>query len=284
MIRIVLVLLSIIGIILALLLTIILLVVFVPVRYRVYGRKKEDIYAKGRVSWLLHLLHGSFVYENGELRYQVRIFGIPLIGRKKADTAGKNEPEEMKPAEESPAEVVVMEKQPEEPVKREELVKPEENVKKEEPLKQKEPGKKEKTKKSKKQKKAEKPKQKWKLKEIIEQIKQFWQENKPAVQKIFQKIRALMKALLPKWLEGTIWFGTGDPCTTGEITGVLAILYGFYGGKLNIYPDFNQALFMAELLAAGKIRLFTFIRICITVLLDKDVRRLIKNVKSFRAI
>lgn len=260
MIRIVLVLLSIIGIILALLLTIILLVVFVPVRYRVYGRKKEDIYAKGRVSWLLHLLHASFVYENGELHYQLRILGIPLIGRKKTGKTGKNKPEknrleESEPEEDSTAEVVVMEKKPEEPVKAKEPTK---------------------------KKKTEKPKKKWKIKEIIEQIKLFWQENKPAVQKIFQKIRAMIKALLPKRLEGTIWFGTGDPCTTGEITGVLAILYGFYGGKLHIYHDFNQAVFMAELLIAGKIRLFTFIRICITVLLDKDVRRLIKNIKNLK--
>ena len=92
----------------------------------------------------------------------------------------------------------------------------------------------------------------------------------------------MLKALLPKKVEGTIWFGTGDPCTTGELTGALAVLYGFYGDKLHLYPDFTQAVFMGELFIAGRIRLFTFLRICITVVLDKNVRRLIKNIKNLK--
>lgn len=256
-------------------------------------QKKEDLYAKGRVSWLLHLLHLTFSYEEGKLQYQIRILGIPLI-REKKEKKGKEAPEPEKEEENKPAEVVALERKPEEPEKieepkkTEELGKPEEVKKSEEPEKTGKPGKTEETKQEKTQKKGkpkpekkEKPKKDIDIKKIVEEIKVFWQENKPAVQKIFRKIRELLKALLPKKLEGTIWFGTGDPCTTGELTGVLAVLYGFYGERLHIYPDFNRAVFETELLVAGKIRLFTFLRICITVVLDKEIGRLIKNIKSF---
>lgn len=269
--RILWILLSIIGIILAFILLLLLLVLFVPVRYRVYGRKKEDMYAKGQVSWLWHLIHASFLYENEKLKVVFRIFGIPItrfslleedvketveesveVVKQEAEKIASEVgvvPEEVK--EEPPAEVITMEKRAEEP----------------KPLKKQ---------------KIKTEKKKWNIVKAVEVVKQFWQENKAAIKVIFQKAVAMLKALLPKKVEGTIWFGTGDPCTTGELTGALAVLYGFYGDKLQLYPDFTQAVFMGELFIVGRIRLFTFLRICITVVLDKDVRRLIKNIKNIK--
>ncbi|MFW5650951.1 MAG: DUF2953 domain-containing protein [Acetivibrio ethanolgignens] len=269
--RILWILLSIIGIILAFILLLLLLVLFVPVRYRVYGRKKEDMYAKGQVSWLWHLIHASFLYENEKLKVVFRIFGIPItrfslleedvketveesveVVKQEAEKIASEVgvvPEEVK--EEPPAEVITMEKRAEEP----------------KPLKKQ---------------KIKTEKKKWNIVKAVEVVKQFWQENKAAIKAIFQKAVAMLKALLPKKVEGTIWFGTGDPCTTGELTGALAVLYGFYGDKLQLYPDFTQAVFMGELFIVGRIRLFTFLRICITVVLDKDVRRLIKNIKNIK--
>ncbi|MFW5630417.1 DUF2953 domain-containing protein [Acetivibrio ethanolgignens] len=269
--RILWILLSIIGIILAFILLLLLLVLFVPVRYRVYGRKKEDMYAKGQVSWLWHLIHASFLYENEKLKVVFRIFGIPItrfslleedvketveesveVVKQEAEKIASEVgvvPEEVK--EEPPAEVITMEKRAEEP----------------KPLKKQ---------------KIKTEKKKWNIVKAVEVVKQFWQENKAAIKVILQKAVAMLKALLPKKVEGTIWFGSGDPCTTGELTGALAVLYGFYGDKLQLYPDFTQAVFMGELFIVGRIRLFTFLRICITVVLDKDVRRLIKNIKNIK--
>lgn len=273
--RILWILLSIIGIILAIILLLLLLVLFVPVRYRVYGRKKKDIYAKGQVSWLWHIIHASFLYENEKLKVVFRILGIPItrfsmpeedvkdtveesvetVKQETEKIASEAEVVSEEVKEEPPAEVIAMEKRAEEP---EEEPKP--------PKKQ----------------KIKTEKKKWNIVGAVELVKQFWQENKAAIKVIFQKVAAMLKALLPKKVEGTIWFGTGDPCTTGELTGALAVLYGFYGDKLHLYPDFTQAVFMGELFIAGRIRLFTFLRICITVVLDKNVRRLIKNIKNLK--
>ena len=121
-----------------------------------------------------------------------------------------------------------------------------------------------------------------KIRRLVEQLKEFWKENKAAVETIFKKITFALKQLLPRKLVCSIWFGTGDPCSTGQITGLLAVLYGLYGENVNIYPDFTQAVFMGEVLVEGRIRLFTFVRICITLLLDKKVRRLLRNIKNLK--
>ncbi len=81
MLHILLLLLKIIGIVLlaliGLFVLVILLVLFVPVRYDLRVEEKESIFVRTRVSWLLHLLHASAVYD-GEFRVVIRLFGIPV--------------------------------------------------------------------------------------------------------------------------------------------------------------------------------------------------------------
>ncbi|MCR5431194.1 MAG: DUF2953 domain-containing protein [Lachnospiraceae bacterium] len=71
MLEIILLILKIIGIILlaviGLLLLILLAILFVPVRYKAWGEKNGELRAEGRVTWLLHILRISVVYENGKL-------------------------------------------------------------------------------------------------------------------------------------------------------------------------------------------------------------------------
>lgn len=259
--RILWILLSIIGIILAVILLLLFLLLFVPIRYRAVGWKKEDTYVKGQISWLLHFFHVSFLYEKKKFLLVFRILGIPIRRISTPEEAAAETVEKT----EKKAEVVAMEWQPEET--------PEEKqpIEEEPPLEE--------------RKEEKAPKSKRKKRNIagtVELLKQFWQENKAAFRFLFQKVAAMGRALLPKKVKGTIWFGTGDPATTGELTGALAVLYGFYGNTLNLYPDFTRAIFMGELFIVGRIRLFTFLRICITVVMDKNVRRLIKNMKNLK--
>ena len=66
--------------ILGLVLAILLIVLLVPVRYRLQGaRSSEDgvLTARGKVSWLLSILAVTFAYDQ-EFSWKVRICGIPL--------------------------------------------------------------------------------------------------------------------------------------------------------------------------------------------------------------
>lgn len=68
-------------VILGILLAGVLLVLFVPVRYRAEGEYLDRFTAKGQVTWLLHLLSVRFSFENG-LQYSVKIAGIRILPRR----------------------------------------------------------------------------------------------------------------------------------------------------------------------------------------------------------
>ena len=91
---------------LGLLILLVLAVLFVPVRYHAEGESRTaspGTYIKGTVSWLLHLVHFSAVYQNGETSLRVRLLGIPLWknGAEKSPGHSRKSRKE-KPSEPSP--------------------------------------------------------------------------------------------------------------------------------------------------------------------------------------
>lgn len=86
-------------VVLGILFAVVLTVLFVPVRYCAEGEYREKLWAKGQITWLLHLLSVSFSFEE-ELSYSVKIAGIRILpGREKKKPQekkpqGKNLPEE----------------------------------------------------------------------------------------------------------------------------------------------------------------------------------------------
>lgn len=68
------------GIALAVVLFLLLLVLFVPVRYDVKAEREGEEMPKaaGKVHWLLHIVTYEVFYENGELRQILRVFGVPV--------------------------------------------------------------------------------------------------------------------------------------------------------------------------------------------------------------
>ena len=69
--------------IIALVLLIVLAVLFAPIRYRATGDvAMPDIDAVASAGWLLHIVHVSLTYRDGEGVLRIRVFGIPI--KKKA--------------------------------------------------------------------------------------------------------------------------------------------------------------------------------------------------------
>ena len=81
MISVLLTLLKIIGIVLlsllGLFLVLLLIVLFVPVRYRIKGYYKDEFVCHGKITWLLHLVSVSIDYDK-EAATAIRIFGIDI--------------------------------------------------------------------------------------------------------------------------------------------------------------------------------------------------------------
>ena len=72
-------------------------------------------------------------------------------------------------------------------------------------------------------------------------------------------------------------FGTGDPCSTGKVLGVLSLIYGLYGEHIEITPDFNNKVLEGNFNVKGRIRLVRIIIIVTKLLLDKRFKRLKNN-------
>ena len=90
----------------------------------------------------------------------------------------------------------------------------------------------------------------------------------------------LLKKIRPHRIEGNLLFGTGDPASTGQITGVIAAFYGLYPEKLRIMPDFEEKRLEGNLYLKGKLRLIHVLIIAVRLIADKNVRYIIKKIQS----
>lgn len=67
------------GIIIGILLVLCIVILFVPVRYRgKFHKDEKDLWAKGNVTWLAHILSISVVYQDQDFSYKIRFLGISL--------------------------------------------------------------------------------------------------------------------------------------------------------------------------------------------------------------
>lgn len=68
--------------ILVFLLAAVLLILFVPYRYKVHGQKNDGISAYAKVTWLLHFVVVLLTYDDG-INLRIKILGIPFYDKKK---------------------------------------------------------------------------------------------------------------------------------------------------------------------------------------------------------
>lgn len=92
----------------------------------------------------------------------------------------------------------------------------------------------------------------------------------------------LLRHLKPQKIKGDIRFGTGDPCTTGQILGGIAVLYSWIGTGLHITPDFEEACFEGRIALKGRIRMITMLVILIRLMISKECRTLRRELKQWK--
>lgn len=102
--------------------------------------------------------------------------------------------------------------------------------------------------------------------------------NKEGFRLTLSSLKKLGRHVMPTKLKAELIFGTGDPCSTGQALGLIAVLYSFYGDKLNITPDFENKRLEGTLYARGRIRLGTILIIFIKLIIDKRFKEFKKNV------
>lgn len=268
--------LKIIGIIIAsvlvLLLLIVSLVLFVPVRYsgKVGFKGKPDISV--RVTYLLKMISARFEMHEGNQEFIIRIFGIRLGMRKNKKRKSRLRDRKNRKKSES---VVIDEADNtadsdyvEITTETFEEAAPDEFGSA--------------IKSDKKNKKIISKKAKGiynnlssKIKNINEEINN--QGNRRAFRVVKDALAGILKHIKPQKHEIAVTFGTGDPATTGELLGGIYVF--IYMSEINagVYPDFENKIFEMESWFKGRIRLFTLLRIGLKTYFNEDVKTAISR-------
>lgn len=313
MLHILLVILKIIGIVfvavLGLLLFLFLILMLGPIRYRVAGQAGDKVDIEGNISWLFFVLRCKINYtsEKGLLWY-VCILGFLFASNEEAFVAKKEAKQLSKIEGELP---VSTEHSMLEQTERQELL-IQEDIDKETEIKTKPI--KEQTKQSpKKKKKSILGKLKRLLKKgndffvnlkkkiisipkklasmrdrIIEKKERFlqWKEyflgeaNKEVMKYILSHFKKMLLHILPNRFHGRVEFGLEDPYRMGQILAVLGILMPIYQDKLTVIPDFEEEKLKGDVSLKGIIIPGYLVLHLFILLLNKEVRRIIKEGKQ----
>ena len=292
------ILLKILGILLLLLVSLFLLVLLVPIRYSFDLEKEEKISPKFvvKVTWLFWLIYFKVSYIDDALDYRIRILGHQVVGnqsefltRQKKRQEKKEEKKKKKATREMPVAAteknVPLEKEAEEDFLKLNVSSEEKN-KINSVISSKKSSDRLEVKNKQDKKECPKKKNKSVLKNIKKRINTI-KETKTNLDKLPWRdwlvlgkdvLKRFLKHILPQKLQGTVEFGLDDPAYTGYITGLVATFYSKYGEHFSLYPNFERKMFAAQCSGRGRIRLGYILVLFISILKEKNVRTMIKNI------
>ena len=295
MIQVLLLILKIIGITLLVLLFTVLfllaLVLFVPIRYRarvIHNPEKDDIY--GRASFLFPLVVFRFRFYEKVFSYKGRALWYVFaesgknkeeLSAKKNKGVKKEEPGKKAAVQaelEAMSESVADESDAEETKEILEKIKPVSSSE--------EPETAEKKKKPKKE-KAQKKSLAETLKKLLRQKDEVVrilskQESKDSIRFAWDKLKKIIRHIIPRKVKGYLIFGSDDPATTGQVLGVISVLYAAMGPVLKIVPDFENKRLECDLEFRGRLRVFTLLVILLKIYFNKELKQLIEEIKSIK--
>ena len=121
-------------------------------------------------------------------------------------------------------------------------------------------------------------------KEQIGNIKNMILEetNQNAFLCMMQEVRYLLRHYLPGKVTGTLRFSMGSPDQTGKVLGTISLLPFWARSKLVVMPDFvSEAFYMKGILyITGRVRFLHALISGIRMIRDRNVRKLIANIRS----
>jgi len=287
-------------VLLALLILTVLAVLFVPIRYRASGEKEADrIEGVAAVSFLYPLLSFKWQRAGNENRWALRLLGIKLKSSRKVDKDKAVKPEKAdkgktaEPVKEArqpaPADAKTAEK------RKTPQQQTEENGTKKTDRASAETGSAgDKTSEKQAADKLEKGSEKkarftisWlcdKMENIRDNVEYYKErltaeENRLFLKRTKERIFAVLKSIKPKVLTARVVCGTGSPDTTGYVCAVYGMLYPVIEDRISFTADFENKVLDGELSVKGKVRVATLLRHGIKILLDKQLKVFLKEMK-----
>ena len=279
---------KVIGILLAVLVIVALAILFAAVRY--CGKISfDDKKAQISIRWLGVVLRVPILITEKDLQWKVRVFGVPIL---RSDGAHKKR--RSKKSSAPKAQKRKAEKAEEQNVPKKQSDKTEEQIASKQTTDQRE----ERSAFRQADEREKKPRGIRQLFLWLQNVIKIVRKIKKKVHSVQDILRSdagkaficivkenvihLWKQIHPRRMRGKVIFGTGDPCSTGELLGVFALFYAWYGNGVQIIPDFEQKRIEVNVSFRGRIRMITLICIAWRIIKNKDGRKLLHEWEKWK--
>lgn len=299
MMHVILLILKIIGIaflaILGLLLLILAIVLFVPVLYRIkLIRVEEEFRVKAQISFLFPLFYATIQYMKKTVS-RIRVLGFVVSDserQKKEKKATKKKKKEKKnPKQELLKETVLEEEEliPEEEILFHEKEESTSSMEHKSGERKEKVGFFEKIKRKFRHIKESIVKLVAKIKKLLHQKDALREilddsENKATLKFLWDELKHLLKHILPRKTKGYVAFGTGDPATTGQLLGIVSIVFARTGQLCEIRPNFTEKQIECDVEFKGRLQIFTLLLIAGKVYFHQELRALAGKFKGIKEI
>ncbi len=285
-------------VLLGILLIAILMLMFVPLRYRISGAKNADLHAHAQISWFLRAVRLTADYhrknKDGPLHLKLKVLFFTLYDNQKPADHGKEIP-----LPEPPKKAEHKEQDREEtPVKEEQTIsEPEEQAQKPPDVPEDDDGKKAAEKQKAPEKKTEKSshprgedigEKLERAQEKLERLRRKKEKviclfdnpkNRKWLDKTLFRFKKLLLYLLPDIRRLYLHFGFEDPADTGKFLGRLSMLYPVCEDKMELVPEFDQKILEGEAEIGGAVRAYRFLVFAVPVFLNPQFFKIFKKVK-----
>ena len=102
-------------------------------------------------------------------------------------------------------------------------------------------------------------------------------ENQETFRFLIKQLKRLLTHIRPRTFRLTGRYGSGDPAQTGQVLGIVYMLYPIYGDSIQLAGDFEDQVMEGEMALKGRIRLGTLVQIGIQVVMNKQVRKWLRR-------
>ena len=108
--------------------------------------------------------------------------------------------------------------------------------------------------------------------------------EKPYTKKVLKDGKVLLKKMWkhvrPRKLQGSIHFGLEDPATTGQLLGVVGMLYPVYRNHFVIAPDFEQQIFEGKIYTKGRVQIGRMTFLSLRFMLTRDFFKTVQKART----
>lgn len=102
-----------------------------------------------------------------------------------------------------------------------------------------------------------------------------------AVSHAFRVFGKLLKAVMPKKLNGAVELGLKEPYDTARAVSFIAFLIPLHKNEVELVPDFENEVFRADVSFKGRLFLITVVWYGLSIVLNRDVLYAVRCYKKF---